>query len=382
MIYRTLGTTGLKVSAIALGCEGFVGKEATTVRAEFDHALALGINFLDIYTSNPEVRSNLGEALAGRREKFLLQGHLCSVWEKGQYLRTRDPKKARAAFEDLLQRLGTDYIDVGMIHYVDDEKDFHRVFDGEIIRMARQLKAEGRIRHIGMSSHNPVVARMAAESGDIEVLMFSVNPCYDLLPPSEDVEQLWADQSYENPLHNIDPDRERLYNVCESRGVGIDVMKVYAGGDILSDTDSPFGAALTPVQCIDYALTRPAVAAVMVGCRSTAEMDAAAAWCTSTPEARDYASVMARMDKFTWRGHCMYCGHCAPCTVGIDIAAVNKYYNLTVAQGFIPETVGDHYRLLSHHASECIACGRCEKNCPFGVEIIEQLKKAAETFGY
>jgi predicted aldo/keto reductase-like oxidoreductase len=61
---------------------------------------------------------------------------------------------------------------------------------------------------------------------------------------------------------------------------------------------------------------------------------------------------------------------------------VNKYHNLSVAQGEIPETVRDHYKLLSHHASECIACGKCEKNCPFGVEIIEAMKKAVDLFGY
>lgn len=72
-----------------------------------------------------------------------------------------------------------------------------------------------------------------------------------------------------------------------------------------------------------------------------------------------------------------------PCSVGIDIASVNKYYNLTVAQqGLVPETVREHYKVLSHHASECIRCGKCEKNCPFGVDIIGHMQKATERFGY
>ena len=105
MEYRILGRTGLKVGAIALGCEGFADKTAEEVRADFDFAIRNGINFLDLYASNPELRSNIGAALAGRREKFVIQGHLCSVWEEGQYLRTRDPEKSLAAFEDLLARL-------------------------------------------------------------------------------------------------------------------------------------------------------------------------------------------------------------------------------------------------------------------------------------
>ena len=222
----------------------------------------------------------------------------------------------------------------------------------------------------------------AVGSGLIEVLMFSINPCYDLQPPTENVDDLWADENYAHSLQNIDPERERLYELCEEKGVGLDVMKVYGGGDLLSETNSPFGKAMTPVQCIEYALTRPAVASIMVGCRSCDEMQAAIDWCTASKEERDYTAVMAGMEKFTWKGHCMYCGHCAPCSVGIDIASVNKYYNLTIAQNEIPETVREHYKALTHHASECIQCGQCETNCPFGVAIIEQMGKAVEKFGY
>ena len=74
MEYRILGRTGLKVGAIALGCEGFADKTAEEVRADFDFAIRNGINFLDLYASNPELRSNIGAALAGRREKSSYRG--------------------------------------------------------------------------------------------------------------------------------------------------------------------------------------------------------------------------------------------------------------------------------------------------------------------
>lgn len=382
MEYRKLGNTGLSVSAVALGCEGFVGKTAEQVRTEMDFAIAQGINFIDIYSSDPTLRSNIGEALAGRRDRFIIQGHLCTAWEDGQYLRTRDVEKSIASFEDQLARLRTDYLDIGMIHYVDGEDDFREVFDGPILQLALRLKAEGRIRHLGLSSHNPTVALKAVESGLIEVLMFSINPCYDLQPPTENVDDLWADENYAHALQNIDPQREKLYELCERKGVGIDVMKVYGGGDLLSEANSPFGKAMTPVQCMEYALTRPGVAAVMVGCRSREEIAAAIHWCDAGREEKNYASVMTGMEKFSWQGHCMYCGHCAPCSVGIDIASVNKFYNLTHEGEPVPETVREHYKTLAHHASECIACGQCEQNCPFGVSIIEQMEKAADRFGY
>ena len=77
----------------------------------------------------------------------------------------------------------------------------------------------------------------------------------------------------------------------------------------------------------------------------------------------------------------MYCGHCAPCPRGIDIAMVTKLLNLVRAQGEMPETVREHYAVLEHKAGECIQCGACEKRCPFQVEIRENMKEAARTFG-
>lgn len=382
MEYRTLGKTGLSVSVIALGCEGFMNKSAEQICSEMNFAIDKGINFIDMYTSNPELRSHIGKALSGRRHEFIIQGHLCTSWENDQYLRTRDIEKTIISFNDQLARLQTDYLDIGMIHYVDAEQDLQEVFNGPVIQLAQRLKQEGKIRHIGLSSHNPTVATQAVESGLIDVLMFSINPCYDLQPPSENVDDLWADENYAHSLQNIAPERERLYELCEKRGVGIDVMKAYGGGDLLSETNSPFGKAMTPVQCIEYALTRPGVAAVMIGCKNIEEIQAATDWCEATKEEKDYTRVMSGMDKFSWQGHCMYCGHCAPCSVGIDVASVNKYYNLTNAQDDVPETVREHYKVLPHHASECIECGQCEENCPFGVAIIEQMQKAVERFGY
>lgn len=382
MKYNVLGQTGLEVSAISLGCEGFVGKTAEEVKSDIDFAIDNGINFIDIYTSDPEVRSNIGKAIENRREKMIVQGHLCSTWEDGQYLRTRDIEKTEIAFEDLLIRLNTNHIDIGMIHYIDDETDFHTVFDNDLIKLVQKYKESGKIKHIGISSHNPIVAKMAVETRIIDVLMFSINPCYDLQPANEDVELLWADESYSKELRNIDPERESLYELCERNGVGIDVMKAYGGGDLLSDENSPFGKAFTATQCIEYALTRPAVAAVMCGCKTKNEIKTALDWCTASATEKDYAEVMKNVQKFSWEGHCMYCGHCAPCSAQINIAGVNKFLNLTIAQNKIPETVCDHYKLLSHHASECIGCGLCETRCPFGVQIIEKMKLAAETFGY
>ena len=381
MEYRELGNTGLRVSVIGMGCEGFAEDGYRECARMFDVAERLGINYFDLYASDPEMRRAVGRALKGRRDKFLIQSHLCSVWKNGQYLRTRDLAEVKAGFEEMMSLLQTDYLDVGMIHYCDALSDWETIRENGILDYARQLKAEGRIRHIGMSSHNPLVALRAIEEGAIEVLMFSVNPCYDLQPADEDVEEIWADRNYQAHLTNMDPDRQRLYETCQRKGIGITVMKAFAGGELLGSNQIA-GVSLTVNQCLSYALSRPGVSVVLAGAHSAAELEKSAAYCEASPAERDYAPGLASFPRVSWVGHCMYCSHCEPCPKQIDIASVTKFLHLAKAQGGIPETVREHYKTLPHHAGECIACGACETRCPFGVAIRANMKEAAAVFGF
>ena len=340
-----------------------------------------GSNCIDLYSPDPELRSNLGRALRGRREKFVLQAHLCTVWKDGQYKRTRKIDEVKEGFEDQLRRLETDHVEIGMIHYVDSPAEWEKLENSDVVKYALELKDRGIIKSIGMSSHNPAAALLAVKSGLIDVLLFSINPCYDLLPGDEDVEQLWNEKNYEKPLVNMDPERQALYETCQRLGVGITVMKAFGGGDLLDAELSPAGMALSPFQCLHYALTRPAVASIMSGARTVEDLKQSIAYEEASEEEKDYADAFASMPRISWQGHCMYCGHCAPCPNGIDVASVTKFMNLSIAQGEIPETVREHYAVLSHTAGECIGCGACEKRCPFDVPVMENMKKAAEIFG-
>ena len=380
MRYRELGNTGLQVSEIGLGAEWLERHTEEEVKAVIQRCESYGINILDCWMSNPEVRTKIGNAICGHREKWVIQGHFGSTWQEGQYVRTRDQPKVKEAFQDLLTRLQTDYIDLGMIHFVDSEAEFRQVMEGEFLAYVKEQREKGVIRHIGMSTHNPQVAKLAALSGEIEMLLFSVNPAFDLLPPSEDLNDYFV-ESYGEGLAGIDPLREELYKLCEQRGVGITVMKGYAGGRLFDARTSPFGVALTPVQCLHYALTRPAVASVLVGYDTPAHVDAAVAYEAATEEERDYASVLAKAPRHAYSGQCTYCGHCAPCPAGIDIAMVNKLYDLAAMQPEVPATVRAHYQALSATAADCIACGGCETRCPFGVPVVERMEKAKALLG-
>lgn len=382
MQYRRLGKTGLMVSEIGFGAEWMERHTAGECREVLLCAESHGINILDCWMCDPNVRSSLGKALAGRRERWYIQGHVGSVWQDGQYTRTRDVALCRAAFEDLLERFGTDYIDLGMIHFVDSEADWNAAMQGPSYEYMQELKTCGKIRHIGLSSHNPEMAIRAAQSGLVEMILFSVNPAFDLLPPTDNLDNYFVEE-YGEGLGGIDPVRARLYKVCAQNDVGITVMKPYAGGRLFDARRSPFGVALTSVQCLHYCLTKPAVAAVMAGYDTPAHVEEAVAYETATDEEKNYASVLANAPKHTFgQGECTYCGHCRPCPVNIDIAMVNQYYDLASMQPEVPATVGAHYDALEQHAGDCIGCRGCETRCPFGVKIAARMQQAAALFGH
>lgn len=115
MRYRNLGNTGLKVSEIGLGGEWLERHNKAEVKEVIATCEAEGINILDCWMSEPNVRSNIGTAIKGHREQWIIQGHIGSTWQNGQYVRTRDMRQVKPAFEDLLARMQTDYIDARVI---------------------------------------------------------------------------------------------------------------------------------------------------------------------------------------------------------------------------------------------------------------------------
>lgn len=379
MEYRQIGRTGLQAGVVGLGCEHLDGKPYAVVEETIHAALDNGINLMDLFMPGEEVRSNIGRALAGRRDKMMIQGHICSVDLNQQYDISRDPAVCRRYFETLLRCLKTDYIDFGMLFFVDSAADYSAAFESDILEYAQDLKRRGVIRAIGASSHNPVTARRIVESGAVDLLMFSINPAFDMMPPDSALEKMIGAPG--ELMTGMNPVRAELYRLCEQRGVGITVMKSLGAGKLISPEHTPFCKPLTVAQCIHYVLTRPAVVSALVGCCSAAQVREAVGYLELSDAERDYAPIVgSRRNDF--KGNCVYCNHCRPCPAGIDIAAVNKYLDIAkLDESAIPPGIAQHYRAQEHTASECIGCGSCEKRCPFGVPVIENMKLAVRLFG-
>jgi predicted aldo/keto reductase-like oxidoreductase len=370
MEYRDLGNTGMRAGVVGIGGEYLEYEDRETVIRTMHRSMELGVNVLDIFMSNPGIRTNLGLALKDRRDRMIVQGQVCSIWENGQYTKTRNLEKS-----NLFERLQTEYIDIGMLHYVDTPEDWKKTQESGIIEYILELKKQGRFRTLGVSSHSAAVSIELVKSGLFSVLMFSINPSFDLVFGNRDLEACLSDGELPDHL-DIDQDRARLYALCEEKGVGITVMKALGAGRLLRAESSPFKVPMTVTQCIHYALSRPAVSSVLIGARSVAEIERAVAYCTATEAERDYSGLYKHMGKA--EKSCLYCNHCLPCPKHINVAGVTRL--LDEAGIAMTAALQEAYAALDVKASACIACGVCEKRCPFGVGIVENMRNARNMF--
>ena len=375
MRYRTLGKTGLKVSEIGYGGEHLWGKPYDLVDAVVNSAIDGGINIVDVFMPQPEVRSNMGRAIGKRRKEVIIQGHIGAVLDDdGQYMRSRNLERCDIFVKDFLARFDTDYIDLGMIHFVDTKEDYTESFDSPYIEYVQKLKKEGIIRYIGASTHDAATGIKMANTGLIDVVMFSINPAFDL-SPGMNLDMMFTDAKTKKL--ETDPIRADFYNLCAAKGIGMTAMKSLGSGRLLKAELSSLGFALTLPECVAYALDRPAVSSVLLGAQTVEEVAQALAYENTTPDDRDYAKTI-QGGRPLLGGKCMYCNHCLPCPQGIDIASVTKYLDMAKIGG--GEIVHAHYGALSAHGGDCIECKNCEKNCPFNIKVIENMKEAARIF--
>lgn len=382
MEYRTFGrNNGIKISEIGIGGASLIGLNEKEVKEVIDYAYECGINTIDIYMPEPWVRYNIGKAIEGRRDKFIIEGHIGTIFKDDQYKRTRDVDEASSSFDELLEALKTDYIDYGIIHYIDTEEDWVEIQQNGFWEYCLALKTFGKIKHLGFSSHNPLVAKKIIQTGQIDVMLFSINPAYDMDANSkEDVDSLCDYKGLNINDMKFEKTRLDLYALCQSLGIGITVMKAFGAGTLLHSSTSPFKKALTTSQCIKYALDRLGVVSVMLGFVNVEQMKSVLKYYEQTDYEKDYSQVITSLN-FSFDGKCVYCNHCLPCPKNIDIGMVNKLLDIVSLANVPCDTEKEHYNLLKHKASECIKCGKCELNCPFGVPIRKNLKKAVKVFG-
>jgi len=376
MIYRTLGRTGIRVGEIGMGLEHLLCEGQDTVTATIQAAVEGGVTYFDChpahdYDGRPESEHykgyvKLGNALASVDRSKLILSHISPVQDLSL-------PKSKTVFENYLAALGTDYADVFILQFCDTAAHYdHAVGEGGLLAYAKRLRDEGKVRFIGLSTHSTDIALNAIHSGEFDVLMFPVNPAFDVLTDgqkydTENLGSLWdAAYDFNAEGHTGNP-RKDVYTACERHGIGLVAMKPFAGGFIFGVEEA---AGFTALNLTAYALAQTGVSVVVPGCTNPEQIREILTYHTCTDERLDYSGAVSK-SRWSVMGHCIYCHHCLPCPQGIIVGQVNR---------FLDSGARDAYAALPIKASACTGCGICQGRCPFKVNVAERMKQAVVAF--
>ena len=331
----TLGNTGLKVSAISFGGIPIQRSDAANTMAVVDELEKYGINYMDTARGYTVSEEYLGNALKGRRERFILA---TKSMARSYEVMARD-------IDISLDNLQTDYIDVYQIHNL-PLKDFDQVFgpDGAYRALA-EAKAAGKIGHIGATAHSLDALRLLMEehAHQIETVMF--------------------------PYNIVEMQGQEVLALAREKGIGTIAMKPMAGGNL-----DDWNLALRFIAAsgvIDVAIP---------GMGSVEEVQRNAQVDLSAPLTQEELEQCQAIRHELGTRFCRRCGYCAPCTVGIDIPSQFLMANYARRYG-LGDWAVSRYQALAHHAGECVGCGACESRCPYELPIREMLRDVAKEFG-
>ena len=364
---RELGRTGLAVGVVSVGADHLMHRATLAETAGIvDFAIDHGVNYFDLVGPFAEFRDRFAAALRGRRDQVLLTCHLNAAVKNGQYWKTTNPDICRANVEDFLARYHTDHADVLFVHNVNGLTEYKALLrPGGIMELAHHYRCEGTARCVGLSGHLSEVCIHPVRDGLIDVLMFPVNLS-----------------------SHAEPGRSALLQACVEHGVGVVAMKAFGGGKLLQanrtvqfaryQTGGPsfkkkVPRTLTPVRCLSYVLTQPAVATTVAGVADCTQLEASLAYLDASDGDKDFSDAITGFEQYH-TGECVYCNHCLPCPVAIDIGLVSR-----LVDTFSP-ALQARYDALPVKASACTRCGACVKRCPFSVDVLAIIDRAVSLY--
>ena len=378
---RKLGRTGVLIGEIGMGTEHLLDKDEDTVIQTIQTAIDGGVTYLDCHPGHDNDHESftyggydkLGKALeiAGNRDK------LCLTYLAGASL---TPEDTQPRFESFLQSMKLSHIDVFILACCDKAAAYAQITGAEgLLTYAKEQKSRGKIKYIGISTHSAAVAYQAIDNGAFDVLMYPVNPAFDVVIDEEkyrtdELETLWdAAHDFTASGKTGAQPRKSVYSECERKGIGLVAMKPFAGGFIFRVEEA---AGFTPINLISYALAQNGVSAVVPGCTCPKEIEEILAYNNCVPALRDYSGPVAK-SRWSVMENCLYCNHCLPCSAHINIAEVNRLLDAFDNNAAV---VKEKYHRLTVKASACVECGACAERCPFQVKVMERMKKAAAVF--
>jgi uncharacterized protein len=326
-----LGGTNLMVSRSGFGA-------LPIQRITFDEAKAIlrkaydnGINFFDTARQYSDSEEKIGYALSNVRNNIIIatKSH------------AKDKKTLFSHLETSLKNLKTDYIDIYQLHNpkeLPNKEDPEGLYAGLL-----EAKKRGMIRFIGLTNHNVKNAIQAAESKLYDTIQF--------------------------PLNSISADADlKLIDVCRENNVGVIAMKGLSGG-LITHADTTFAFLrqfdnLVPIW----------------GIQKMSELDEFIALEKNPPALDEAMWQIIQKDRIELAGDfCRACGYCMPCPVGIEIptqARISLLLRRAPYQKFLEDSFKEKMDLINN----CIECGHCKQNCPYGLDTPKLLKRELKRY--
>lgn len=329
-----LGKTDLFVSRIGFGGIPIQRVSQDDVNEIIDSLIENGVNFIDTARGYTVSEEFLGKALLGKRDKFILATKSMA--------RTYQEMK-----EDILKslkNLQTECIDIYQLHNVKSDEEYNLIMGGNgAYKALVEAKNEGKIRYIGITSHS-----------------------FDFLNSKISL-STFPFSTIQFPFNIVEEKARSLFIEANNKGIGTIVMKPLAGGAI--DNKNLAIKFLLNEKCANVLI--PGMSSVSEVIENTKVKDEK----LTLEEEKEIVKIREELGQ----DFCRRCGYCLPCTMGIDIPncfMFEGYYN----RYGLKEWATSRYNKLVKKASGCIGCKKCMERCPYGLNIVEKLKKVVDTF--
>lgn len=363
MEYRNFPKTNEKISVIGLGMSSLDPASEKNRMEALEYAFDQGINYVDMAAGYASAFESVGKAIKDRKEPIYLQVHFGADYTSGEYGWTTNLDRIKKSVAWQLGKLGRDYIDIGMIHCIDEMTDLETYKKNGVLDYILDLKEKGIVHHIGLSTHNPKMANAVLDLGLVDLIMFSINPLYD---------ESRGDYGMGSHM-----ERKRLYARCKEEGVAISVMKPFASGKLINKDLSNGDPILSRTGLIHYALDQDGVLVVLPGAKNKEQVKDILHYFEADENEKEYHPFLKEISNAK-TNNCVYCSHCHPCPAGLDIVLINKYYDLYKAGDVLAK---EHYLTLEKTAKDCLHCGHCNSRCPFHVDQMARMDEILKTFG-
>lgn len=327
----TLGTTGITVPQNAFGALPVQRVDLEMASLILRRAYEGGMTFFDTARAYSDSEQKISKALGEVRDKIFLASKTMA----------RTPEAFWCDLEESLRMLQTDYIDIYQFHCVDT---CYRPGDGTgMYECMQKAKEQGKILHIGVTSHKLEVARECVKSGLYETMQY--------------------------PLSYLSIDKElELVDMCKEQKMGFIAMKGLAGGLINNSR-----AAFAFMSQFDHVLP-------IWGIQKLEELEKWLGYMEHPPVLDEEITAFIEKEKLELTGDfCRGCGYCLPCPAEIPInncARMSQMIRRAPSADWLSSQWQDNMKKIEN----CLNCGECKKRCPYELNTPELLKKNYEDY--